>query len=92
MTTFTKGQQIVIDRSFTISIGSFDTGDVAIISNFTGQFVKLSTAKKSKRLRKVKRKFKSNLSISGEKEFDTFNFHFMTKAGTQELIDILKKG
>tara|TARA_R100000951_G_scaffold96368_1_gene85632 strand:- start:234 stop:512 length:279 start_codon:yes stop_codon:yes gene_type:complete len=92
MTTFTKGQQIVIDRSFTISIGSFNTGDVAIISNFTGQFVMLTSIKKSKRLRKVKNKFKSSLSITGDKEFDTFNFNFMTDTRTQELIDMLKNG
>jgi hypothetical protein len=92
MTTFTKGQQIVIDRSFTISIGSFNTGDVAIISNFTGQFVMLTSIKKSKRLRKVKNKFKSSLSNSGDKEFDTFNFNFMTDTRTQELIDMLKNG
>ena len=87
MATFTKGQQIFLDKSFTISIGSFDTSDVAIISNFTGQFVTLSTAKKSKRLRKVKRKFKTFINNDQD-----FCFQHMPDHITADLIDTLKKG
>lgn len=83
--TFTKGQQINAG-SFQISIGSFDTGDVAIISKSSGSFVKLSDVKKNSiRLKRVKRELKSWISSDS-----TFNFQHMTPDLTQDLIDILK--
>ena len=71
MRIFQKGQQINAGN-FIVSIGTFDTQDVAIISKKSGDFVKLKQAKVSKKLRKIKRLHKLWLN-----NHDTFNFQFM---------------
>jgi hypothetical protein len=85
--SFKLGQQIHIDKSFEVSIGVSNKGNVAIISNSTNNFVKLKQAKVSKRLRKVKRNLGRNINND-----TTFNFEHMSSDDTQQLIDILKKG
>jgi hypothetical protein len=82
---FTKGQQINAGN-FWVSIGTFDTSDVALFSKSSGKFVQLKQTKVSKKLRKVKRVFKIWLSCT-----ETFNFRFMTQDKTIELINILRK-
>ena len=59
---WTKGQQIPINQNFTLSVSIFNTNEVAIISNNSGNFVKLSQTKVSKKLRKIKRIFINHLS------------------------------
>ena len=82
---FTKGQQINAGN-FWVSIGTFDTGDVALFSKSSGKFVQLKQTKVSKKLKRVKRQFKTWLCCT-----DTFNFRFMTQDQTIKLIDILRK-
>jgi len=84
MKTFEKGQQIKI-KNFTISIGAFNTSEVSIISNTSGDFVKLKQTKVSKKLRKVKRQFKVWLN----NDID-FCFSHMNDNLTNELISVLK--
>ena len=80
----TKGNQISAGN-FIISIGAFNTGDIAIISKSTGDFTRLTQAKRSKKLRKIKRTFKSFINND-----TTFNFQFMTDDLTTQLIMMLK--
>jgi len=79
-----KGNQINAGN-FIISIGTFNAGHVAIISKSSGEFVLLKQAKISKKLRKIKRNFKSYINND-----TTFNFEFMTEDLTIQLITILK--
>ena len=72
--------------NFLLSIGTFNTSDVAIISKSSGDFVKMKSLKKSKKLKSVKRKFKSWLNSD-----NTFTFQFMTPDLTVDLIHLLKK-
>ena len=83
--TITKGAQINAGN-FIVSIGSFNTAHVAIISKSSGNFVKLQQAKKSKKLRQVKRKFKSWINND-----DTFNFDHMGDDMATQLIMMLRK-
>lgn len=73
--------------NFKVSIGTYDTRDVAIFSKHSGEFVKLKQAKVSKKLRKIKRQFKGTLNSD-----TTFTFSFMQPEAVKELIQILKKG
>ena len=82
---FTKGQQINAGN-FIVSIGTFDTGDVAIFSKSSGNFVNQKQTKVSKKLKRVKRVLKTWLSCD-----QTFNFRFMTDDTTIQLINILRK-
>jgi hypothetical protein len=83
-TIFTKGQDINAGN-FIVNIGTFDTTDIAIISKSNGRFTKLKQAKVSKRLRKVKKHFKSNIN----NDFD-FVFQFMVPSQVIQLIKILR--
>lgn len=71
--------------SFIVSIGTYNTGDVAIISKSSGEFSKLKDIRKGGKLAKVKRRFKRELNNR-----ETFNFQFMTEEKTLELIKLLK--
>ena len=73
-----------LNQSFTLSHG-FKPGEVAIFSNNTMNFVSLNSAKKSKKLAKVKRLFKNNLNCD-----ITFCFSHMTQNQIKQLIHILK--
>ena len=68
-----------------VSIGTFKTSDIAILSKHTHEFVKLERAKTNKKLKKVKRLFKSNLNNDTD-----FVFEFFTDDKTRQLISILK--
>ena len=83
---FKKGQNIVC-KNFDISIGIFDSREVALFSKITGKFVKMNKAnlKRSKKLRKVKRLFKTRLNSK-----DTFTFSFMQPSQIEVLIRELK--
>ena len=82
---YKKGQQIAINQNFSVSIGVWDTSEVAIISNNTGDFVKQKQTKISPKLRKVKRVFKPNFCCNDTFCFSGFNFDL-----TKKLINILK--
>ena len=82
---WTKGQQIRINQNFTLSISIFNANEVAIISNNTDSFVKLSQTKVSKKLRKIKRLFRSHLSCH-----ETFCFGWLSDSDILRVIDILK--
>lgn len=73
-----------LNQSFTLSHG-FKSGEIAIFSNNTNDFVKLSSTKKSKKLAKVKRLFKHNLNCN-----NTFCFSHMTQEQIKQLIQIFK--
>ena len=81
---FTRGQNISAGN-FIINIGSFDTTDVAIISKSTGAFTKIKQAKVSKKLRKVKRVFKSFINNP-----DTFVMQHLDSDQVRTLLQILK--
>jgi hypothetical protein len=68
-----------------VSIGTFNTSDVAILSKHTNEFVKLERAKTNKKLKKVKRVFKSKLNNDTE-----FVFEFFSDDDIVKLISILK--
>lgn len=86
MTTLelTKGMQLKTGN-FIVSIGTFDISEVAIFSKSSGDFVKQSSTKRSKKLKKVKRKFNSWLNSS-----NVFSFSHMTEKQVEELINLLK--
>jgi len=81
---FTKGQQINAGN-FIVSIGTFDTSDVAIISKHSGDFVLIKQTKISPKLKRVKRLLKSWLNSN-----NTFTFQFMNDDLTTQLLNILK--
>ena len=54
-----KKQSLINAGNFQVSIGTYNISDVAIFSKSTGNFVKMSSIKKSKKLKSVKRKFKT---------------------------------
>lgn len=72
--------------SHTVSIGTIKTTDVALVSNFTGEFVKIKDIRKGGKLEKVKRKFGRWLNSK-----ETFTFEFMYPDTVKELILFLKK-
>lgn len=84
-TIFTPNQQINAGN-FIISIGKDGVKDVAIFSKTTGDFVKLTTKKRSKKLRAVHRKFNKFIS-----SFDSFCFSWFTDDKVVDLINILRK-
>jgi hypothetical protein len=69
-------------RFFELSISPFDKGEVAIFSKVNGGFAPLDS--KSKTLKRIKRKFKHN--ISSDK---SFCFSHMTEEQTKELESML---
>ena len=84
MKTITSNTILNCSPNFEVSIGSTET-EVAIISKNTGTFVKLSQAKKSKKLRQIKRKFKWQLNNEQD-----FCFSWMFEEQALELIKILR--
>lgn len=84
MKTLKSNTLINCTNNFQLSIGNPET-EVAIISKNTGTFVKLSQVKKSKKLKKIKRKFKWQLNNQ-----NTFCFSWMFEDQTLEIIQILK--
>lgn len=84
-----KKGSLINAGNFQVSIGIHDSTDIAIISKHTGNFVMVKNIKKGGKLAKVKRKFK--LPVSGSKEFDSFNWQFMSNEKTIELINFLRK-
>mgnify|MGYP003109204286 CR=1 FL=1 len=84
MTNFKKGTTIQAGNHL-VSIGTFDTGDIAILSKHTHDFTKLERTKTNKRLKKAKRRFKSFLACD-----TTFCFRHFSDDMTDELIFILK--
>ena len=79
-----KGQQISAGN-FIVSIGSFTTTEVAIFSKSSGKFVELKMTKRSKKLKKIKRKFKTWLNSES-----TFTFSHFTPEKVGELVTELK--
>ena len=83
-TKFTKAT-LINAGNFQVSIGTFSSSEIAIISKSSGNFVNLEQIKTSKRLRKVKRLLKSNINSDS-----TFTFSFMQDDQIDKLIQILK--
>ena len=84
MTNFKKGTLISAGNHL-ISIGTFNTSEIAILSPFTMEFTKLERTKTNKRLKKAKKIFKSFIACD-----TTFCFRHFTDDMTNELISILK--
>lgn len=80
-----KGQKINAGN-YIVSIGTYKTTDVAIVSKNTGEFVKISNIRKGGKLEKAKRKFGRWLNSK-----DTFTFEFMQPDTVSDLVDFLKK-
>ncbi len=72
-------------KGFTISIGK-RAEQIALISNFTGDFASFDNIKKGGKLQKIKRKFKRNLSSTTH-----FFFEGMNEKDIQNLLNILNK-
>lgn len=81
-----KKSSLIKCKNFLVSISTHSTSEVAIIGGSSGEFVKLSQTKVSKKLSKAKRKFKGHLCST-----ETFNFSHMSEQDTIDLIAILKK-
>ena len=79
-------RQKIVAGNYIVSIGTYSTTDVAIISKNTGEFVKISNIRKGGKLEKVKRKFGKGLNSK-----DTFTFQFMQPDKVSDLVDFLKK-
>jgi len=69
-------------RFFDLSISDFNKRELAIFSKTTGEFSPLNS--KSKILKSVKKKFKSNIC-----DRESFCFSFMDDEQTTELINLL---
>lgn len=81
----TKGQQIKAGNHI-ISVGSFDTHDIAIISKSTGSFVKFKDIpKKGSPLNKIKLRFKNFLCSDNDLVFQR-----LWSSDVQQIINILK--
>ena len=76
--------QIIKAGNFLVSIGTYNTTDIAIISKFTGEFVKFKDIRKGGKLEKLKRKFKQNLCST-----ETFNFSFVQPDKLKEIVTFL---
>ena len=76
--------QIIKAGNFLVSIGTYNTTDIAIISKFTGEFVKFKDIRKGGKLEKLKRKFKQNLCST-----ETFNFSFVQPDALKEIVTFL---
>lgn len=72
-------------KPFELSISTIETGAVAIFSTANGHVVPLSRCKVSKRLKKIKREFKSNLCST-----TAFYFCFMSAESTERLKELIK--
>ena len=78
--------QIIKAGNFLVSVGTYNTTDIAIISKFTGEFVKFKDIRKGGKLAKLKRRFKQNLCSS-----ETFNFSFVHPEKLTKIVNFLKK-
>lgn|SRR5574343_62135 len=81
-----KGALIPAGNYF-VSIGTYDTFEVAIISKRSGEFFRLKDARKGGILMSIKYRFRINLNSK-----ETFTFSGMLDSKTIELINLLKKG
>ncbi len=80
-----KKGTIIKAGNFLISIGTFRTSEIAILSAYSHEFIKQERAKTNKKLSKAKRIFKNNLDC-----YTNFCFRSFTDDMTNELILILK--
>jgi len=71
--------------NFIVSVGAFKKSEVAIISKSSGNFVELKQTKVSKKLKAIKRKFKTWIN-NGE----TFYFSHMQEEQVNQIVNILK--
>jgi hypothetical protein len=86
LTFLTKGQQINAGNHI-ISVGSFNTQDIAIISKHTGAFVKFKDIpKKGSPLNKIKLTFKNFLCSNNDLVFQR-----LWASDVQQIVKILKK-
>lgn len=86
-----KKKEIKIEKGATIEcgnhlvhVGDHNTGDIAIVSKYTGSVAKFTDA--GKKLKKVKRVFKAHIC-----DDEKFYFNFMTEECIRNLIELLKK-
>ncbi len=84
-TTEFKRGTIIKAGNFLISIGTFRTSEIAILSAYSHEFIKQERAKTNKKLSKAKRIFKNNLNC-----YNNFCFRSFTDDMINELILILK--
>ena len=84
-TTEFKRGTIIKAGNFLISIGTFRTSEIAILSAYSHEFIKQERAKTNKKLSKAKRIFKNNLNCYTNFCFRSFNDDMIN-----ELILILK--
>ena len=84
-TTEFKRGTIIKAGNFLISIGTFRTSEIAILSAYSHEFIKQERAKTNKKLSKAKRIFKNNLNC-----YNNFCFRSFTDDMIHELILILK--
>ena len=84
-TTEFKRGTIIKAGNFLISIGTFRTSEIAILSAYSHEFIKQERAKTNKKLSKSKRIFKNNLNC-----YNNFCFRSFTDDMINELILILK--
>lgn len=81
-----KGNQISAGN-FIVSIGTFNSTDVAIYNKKqTRGFSKIASCKRSKKLTSIKKQFKVFLNND-----TTFNFQFMQPDDARKIIAILRK-
>lgn len=85
-TILIQKNKIIRAGNFLIHVGTYNTTDIAIISKFTGEFVKFKDIRKGGKLEKIKRKFKQNLCST-----ETFNFSFVQPEKLNEIVNFLKK-
>lgn len=80
-----KPVTLIKAKGFSISIGK-RADQVALISNFTGDFASFNNIKKGGKLSKIKRKFKRNL-------YSTTHFFWegMNEKDINDLLNILNK-
>lgn len=80
-----KGQKISAGN-YIVSVGTYNSTDVAIVSKNTGEFVKISNIRKGGKLEKAKRKFSKWLNSK-----ETLTFQFMQPDTVSDLVNFLKK-
>lgn len=81
-----KKSTLIDVGNFYISIGIYDTTEIAIVSKSTGKICMFYYIKRGGKLAKVKRKFKQWLNSN-----EYFTFSGMSETTTLELIAFLKK-
>jgi hypothetical protein len=80
-----KPETLIKAKGFHISIGK-RADQIALISNFTGDFASFNNIKKGGKLSKIKRKFRRNLSSTNH-----FFFEGMNENDVKDLLKILNK-